>query len=175
MSEAQTDTQEAPTSPDLAAVGNALAAVDAKLSAAEGVQPAPGEAQAEAPQVNRGEELGAMLTLGVAMAAPALPFLPTCYTPEVCGQIGHAFNAVAEKYGWNLGGIDSPELALALVTVPPTLAALKLGRDHFAAKRAEAEAQARAERRGGVIENGPVSIVPTSGHAGTVLQPGSVA
>lgn len=173
MSEAHTDTSPAP---ELAAVASALAAVDARLDVAEGVQPSPGEAAAAAaPAVDRGAELGAMLTLGVSMAAPALPFLPACYTPEVCGQIGHAFNAVAEKYGWNLGGIDSPELALALVTVPPTLAAIKLGRDHFAAKRAEAEAQARAERRGGVIDAGPVSIVPTSGHAGTVLQPGAVA
>lgn len=159
--------------PDLAAVGNALAAMDAKLDQAEAVQPAPGEAQAEAPAIDRGAELGAMLTLGVAMAAPALPFLPGCYTPEVCDQIGKAFAAVADKYGWNLGGMDSPELALALVTVPPTLAAIKLGRDHFAIKRMEAEAQADAARRGVVIDAPTGNVVPMRGHSGTVLQPGA--
>lgn len=167
--------QQDAIAPDLAAVGNALAAVDAKLTAAEGVQPPPGEAQAEAaPAVDRGAELGAMLTLGVKMAAPALPFLPGCYTPEVCEQIGQAFAAVADKYGWNLGGMDSPELALALVTVPPTLVAVKLGREHFAVKRMEAEALADASRRGQVIDAAPARVVPTSGHAGTVLQPGAV-
>lgn len=170
MSEAHPDTGQ---TPDLAAVASAMAAMDARLDAAEGVQPPPGEAQAEAaPAVDRGAELGAMLTLGVTMAAPALPFLPACYTPEVCQQIGHAFSAVADKHGWNLGGMDSPELALALVSVPPTLAAIKLGRDHFAVKRMEAEARADAARRGQVID-APPAVVHTSGHAGTVIQPGA--
>lgn len=173
MDEARTEDGAAT---QLAAVANSMAAVDSKLDAAEGLQPLHGEAQAEAaPAVDRGAELGAMLTLGVKVVSPALPFLPDCYTPEVCEKIGHAFAAVADKHGWNLGGMDSPEVALALVSVPPTLAAIKLGRDHFAVKRMEAEAMADAARRGQVIDaghSGQLSVVQTSGHAGTVLQPG---
>lgn len=120
---------------DLAAIA---AAADAELA---GQSVIPG--QEPPPEPDRGAELGAMLQLGVAMATPALPFLPQAYTPEVCAQIGTAFAAVADKYGWNLNFTNSPELALAAVSVPPTITAIVLGRQYFADKAAK-EATAKA-------------------------------
>lgn len=127
--------------PELAELQGLAAAADAELQGASlppGMEPPPA--------VDKGAELGAMLQMGVLMAAPALPFLPQCYTPEVCGQIGVAFAAVAEKYGWNLDGISSPELALAVVTVPATVQAVILGREYFKTKREQEEAAARAAK-----------------------------
>lgn len=127
------DQAETVTPPaDLAAIA---AAADAELA---GQSVIPG--QEPAPEPDRGAELGAMLQLGVAMAAPALPFLPVAYTPEVCAQIGTAFAAVADKHGWSLNFTNSPELALAAVSVPPTITAIVLGRQYFADKAAKAAA-----------------------------------
>jgi hypothetical protein len=92
------------------------------------------------PERDRGAELGAMLQMGVLMVSPALPFLPQCYTPQACTQIGTAFAAVADKRGWDLDAITSPELALAAVAIPPTVAAVALGKQYFADKRRQAEA-----------------------------------
>ena len=113
-----------------------------------------------------------MVGLAVSVAAPALPFLPACYTPEVCGQIGTALDAVATKYGWNLEGLNSPELALAAVSIPPTITAVVMARQHFAAKRAQAQAEKQA--RTVDVPAGPVPRADLSGHAGTVIQPGAV-
>lgn len=114
---------------DLAAIASAA---DAQLDGA--AQLVPGAAPE--PEVDRGAEFGSMLQLVVAMGAPVLPFLPECYPPETCQQIGTAFAAVAEKYGWQLDALNSPELALAIVTIPPTANAYVLGRAYFESKRA---------------------------------------
>jgi hypothetical protein len=106
-----------PTPPELAALA---AAADAQL---DGITAAPGALGAAVEVVDRGPELGAMLQMLVKMAAPALPYLPECYTDETCDRIGTAFDAVARKYGWDLDAMAAPEIALALVTVPPTIAA----------------------------------------------------
>lgn len=123
---------------DLAALA---AQADAQIDGA-GAMVAPGAEPA--PEVDRGAEFGAMLQMAVQLGAPALPFLQQCYTPGTCQAIGTAFEAVAEKYGWNLDAINSPELALAMVAIPPTAMAYAMGRAHFAHKRAEAERQASA-------------------------------
>jgi len=122
---------------DLAAVA---AAGDAQL---DGQAVVPGQEPPPAP--DQGAQLSAMLQMGVAMVAPALPFLPRCYPVQTCDQIGTAFAAVAEKRGWDLNSLNTPELALAVVTLPPTIAAVVQGRAYFAAKKAEAEAAERAK------------------------------
>jgi hypothetical protein len=167
-------TQAAPElSPELAELQGIAAAQDSVIEGgALAVPGAPGADQAGA-VVDRGAELGAMLKLGVAMIAPALPFLPACYTPEVCEQLGAAVDAVAVKRGWDLGAIESPELALAFVAVPPTVAAVMLGREHFAAKREAARLADQARNAARTVDNEPTRPNP-SGHGGHVLQPGAV-
>lgn len=81
------------------------------------------------------------LAMGIGMLTPMLPFLPQCYTPEVIDQIAAAFTAVEIKRGWNLGEHMTPELALAMAALPPSVAAFMLGREYLAAKRAEKTAQ----------------------------------
>jgi len=157
--------------PELAELQGVAAAMDAGTEAASLVPGAP------APEpVDQGAELAAMLQMGVMMAAPALPFLPSCYTPETCQQIGTAFAAVAEKYGWNLSAVKSPELALAVVTIPPTVQAVVLGRAHFAEQRARREAAERAARAPAPAPQPmPAGTVWTDDrpHAGVRLQPTS--
>jgi hypothetical protein len=84
----------------------------------------------------------ALLAALVAMAGPVMPFIPRCYTPEVIKNIAGAFTAVEEKYGWDVGGNIGPELALAVFALPPTIAAVVLGRAHFAELKAQREAAA---------------------------------
>ena len=159
--------------PDLAELGAIAQAQDAAIDGASLVPGAPA-ATAE-PEVDRASELGAMLGLGVAMVAPALPFMPHAYTPDVCQQIGAAVDAVATKYGWNLEGLQSPELALAAVSIPPTIAAVVMGRQYFAARR---EAEERAAKQGRVTSATPDGTPPAGAahsHQGAVLQPGAIA
>jgi len=85
-----------------------------------------------------------MLQMGVMLLTPVLPFMPQCYPESTCVQIGTAFAAVADKHGWNLDALTSPELALAVVAVPPTIQAVMLGRAYFAQQRAAADAAQRA-------------------------------
>jgi hypothetical protein len=149
--------------PELAELQALAAGADAQLADAgmpPGAEPAPA--------VDRGAELGAMLQMGVMIATPAMPFLPQCYTPDVCAQIGTAFAAVAEKHGWNLDNISSPELALAVVTLPPTITAIVMGRAHFAAKRAAEHRQAMPPAPQPLRAAAPVDQRP---HAGQRLQP----
>lgn len=94
---------------------------------------------AQVQQVDPIEENKALLSMLVAVATPALPFLPECYTPEVIGNIAGAYTAVEEKYGWNMRGMVGPEFALALFALPPTVMAYKLGKAHFAELRAKRE------------------------------------
>lgn len=158
----ETDHQELP--PELAELAGLAAAADAQVSGAAimpGMEPPP------AP--DKGAELGAMLKMGVMMATPALPFLPSCYTPEVCDQIGIAFAAVADKYGWQLNAMSSPELALAVVTVPATVQAVILGREYFKTKREQEAAAERASR--GAVPQSP-SPAPQTNQAAAVMAAG---
>lgn len=154
----KTDEKDNALPPDLAALEALALAQD---SALDGAAVLPGAEQVAEPVSNRPEELAAMLQMGVMMVAPALPFLPQCYTPEVCGQIGTAFDAVATKYGWNIDNVMTPELALACVAVPPTISAVMLGRSYFAHRRAEQAATQQAAK---------LPPLP-SAHAGQLQQP----
>jgi hypothetical protein len=144
--------------PDLAAVA---AAADAQVSGAIEVPPPPGQAPPEPP--DPGAELAAMLQMGVTMFAPVLPFLPECYPKATCEQIGTAFAAVAQKYGWDLDLLNSPELALAIVAVPPTISAVVQGRAYFAKKKADAAAAEKAKREASGIEPTPAQASGTFG------------
>lgn len=84
----------------------------------------------------------------VMAATPLMPFLPTCYTDEVISNIAGAFTAVEEKYGWDIGSNIGPEVALAIFTLPPTIAAVTLGRQYFAEQRAQREAAERIAKGG---------------------------
>ena len=117
------------TTPDaLDALANQAAAVDDELNSL-GAPGAPAAAPETKPQI--GEQVTAMVHLGVVMLTPAMPFLPACYTPDACQRIGTAFEAVAEKRGWNLDEVMTPELALVLVMLPPTIQAVIAGKKHF--------------------------------------------
>lgn len=126
----------------LQALAGHIEAVDGQVAASADA-PAGGAlvAPAEAPPVDPGMEVAGMLQMAVAMLTPALPFLPACYTPEACQSIGVAFNAVAEKRGWNLADIMTPELALCVAAAPPTVQAVVMGRAYFAERAARASAQ----------------------------------
>ena len=78
-----------------------------------------------------------LLTLGVTMLAPMLPFIPQCYPPATIEQIAAAFTAVEIKRGWNLQEAMSAEVMLAIVAVPPTIQAVILGRQYIAALKAQ--------------------------------------
>ncbi len=99
----------------------------------------PVDPEAEVVQADPIAENAALLQMLVSMAAPALPFLTECYTPEVIGNIAGAYTAVEEKYGWNARGLVGPELALALFALPPSFMAYKLGQAHFAELKAKRE------------------------------------
>lgn len=98
----------------------------------------------EAAPADRSEGNRTLLQFLVTAASPAMPFLAECYTPDVIGQIAGAFTAVEDKYGWDIGSNIGPEFALAIFTIPPTIAAVQLGRAHFAELRAKREDAARA-------------------------------
>lgn len=128
---------------DLASLAAVADAGDAQVA---GAALPPG--QEPQPERDPGAEMAAMLQMGVMMLTPVLPFLPQCYPKATCEQIGTAFAAVAEKHGWNLDAMNSPELALAVASVPPTIAAVLQGRAYFAQKKAETEAAEKAKREG---------------------------
>jgi hypothetical protein len=102
----------------------------------------------EAEPVDKAAGNRALLAALVATAGPALPFIPRCYTPEVIENIANAFTAVEEKYGWDVGSNIGPELALAVFALPPTIAAVVLGRAHFAELKAQREAAAGQKPKG---------------------------
>lgn len=128
--------------PELAALEGVAAAADAAVQAGAELPQAPRPDPAAS--IEQGRELSAVLQLGVMTLTPALPFLPQCYTPEACDRIGYALAAVAEKRGWNLGQFMGPETALAVAVIPPTVAAVAIGKQYFAARRAAAAAPAGA-------------------------------
>lgn len=122
-----------PEAVTLAALASNSAGLDAELSGgADPATGAPAPDQAPAPDV--GAEVAGLLEMGVAMLSPVAPFLPKCYTPAACQRIGAAFAAVAEKRGWNVSEVMSPELALCIVALPPTIQAVMMARAHYAPK-----------------------------------------
>ena len=97
------------------------------------------------PEVDKQAGNRQLLQFLVTAATPALPFLPTCYTPEVIDNIAGAFTAVEEKYGWDVGANIGPEFALAIFALPPTVTAYQLGKAHFAELRAAREAAGKQQ------------------------------
>lgn len=96
-----------------------------------------------------------LLTLGVTMLTPMLPFMPKCYPPDTIEQIAAAFTAVEIKRGWNLQEAMSAEVMLAIVAVPPTLQAFILGRQYIAAMKEQKTLQnAVNEVESPKVENG---------------------
>lgn len=127
--------------PELAELQGLAMGADAALDQAQAPPLPPGQ-EAPSPAI-QGPELGAMLQAVMTMAEPMAPYLPRAYTPEVCDRIGVAIAAVAEKRGWDLSNVMSPEVMLAFVTVPPTLAAVKMAKDYYAwLERKQAQDQA---------------------------------
>lgn len=133
---------------DLDQLAGHLQTVDAEIAGASSVGPsADGQAPAPADEpADQAGEFAAVLQMAVATLTPALPFLPNHYTNETCQRIGVAFGAVAEKRGWNLQELMTPEVALAVVTLPPTIGAIAEGRAYFAQLKLQRQQQEQAER-----------------------------
>lgn len=152
------DTTQDESAPDLdaARLDAIAAAADAELAP----QPLPGqEAPAPEPEPDHAGELRALLGLGVMMAAPALPFIPQCYTPQVLDNIAQAGAAVMVKHGWTLGDVMTPEVTLAAVTLPPTIQAYVMWRQ-WQADKAQAPAAHGAQQ---VAQVAPHGMHPTQG------------
>lgn len=137
--------ENASLSPQQQAILSSAAAVDGEVApvithAADGtlIEQQADEQEAQDAAYSRNRDL---LTMGIAALTPMLPFLPQCYTPQVIEQIAAAFTQVEKKRGWNLGDQMSPELMLAMATIPPSVTAFMLGRQYLAAKQAEKIAQ----------------------------------
>lgn len=158
------------TDTDAAIMAAIAAGADAEI---EGTAAAmmPGQPQAE-PAPDQAEQIGALLTLGVMAAAPALPFLPECYPPPVVNAIAKAAAAVCDKYGWQVGDVMSPELALAVAVLPPSVQAWIMWKDH---KQQQEKARQRVEASGahGAAQVLPMGAAPVSILAGERLQPGA--
>ncbi|MBY4945087.1 hypothetical protein K6V92_00415 [Cupriavidus respiraculi] len=127
--------------------------------AAEALPPLPGE---PAP-VDPATEWIMTLTLLVTVLSPALPYLPTIYTPQTIEALSGAIVPVADKYGLNVGGIMSgPEIGLLMVAGPLALATV------VAHKQWRAEQDAAR-----TVENAPpAEVVPPQprSHLGENLQ-----
>lgn len=155
---------------DAAMMAAIAAGADAQI---EGTAAAMMPGQPEPAQVvDQAEQIGALLTMGVMVAAPALPFLPECYTPPVVNAIAQAAAAVCEKYGWQVGDVMSPELALAIAVLPPSVQAFVMWKDHKAEQERKRQ---RVEASGahGAAQALPMETAPVSILAGQRVQPGA--
>lgn len=81
----------------------------------------PGESPPPEP-IDPAQEWEGILTMLVMAGGVAWPYLPTVYTPEAIKALSGAIVPVAQKYGVELGGVSSPELALLMVAAPLGLA-----------------------------------------------------
>ncbi|WP_444632774.1 hypothetical protein [Cupriavidus oxalaticus] len=103
---------------------DALDTLKRKAHAFEGqagadLPPLPGEPE----PVDPATEWQMTLTVLVAALSPALPYLPTIYTPDSIQALARAIVPVADKYGLSVGGLMSgPEVGLLLVAGPLALA-----------------------------------------------------
>lgn len=87
--------------------------------AGENLPPLPGEPEPIDPAVEWEMTLGVL----VAVLSPALPYVPTVYTPAAIKALAAAIVPVANKYGLSVGGIMSgPEVGLLMVAGPLALA-----------------------------------------------------
>lgn len=148
MSEPQADKPN----PELLALARAAGALDNEMGPGS-----PGDGQEGQGGPNPGdggtfsadpvEENRALLDMALTMLVPVMPFLAECYPPEKVKSIATALTAVEQKHGWSLTGLMgkwAPEIGLCMVTIPPTVQAIALGRVHFAKVRA-AQAAAKQE------------------------------
>ncbi|KDP85617.1 hypothetical protein CF70_013045 [Cupriavidus sp. SK-3] len=123
----------------------------------------PGESPPPEP-IDPAQEWEGILTMLVMAGTVALPYLPTIYTPEAIKALSGAIVPVAQKYGVDLGGVSSPELALLMVVAP-------LGLAHVMVHK-QWRAQQEAER---TVENAtapPSEVVPPQprSHLGENMQ-----
>ncbi|WP_423197151.1 hypothetical protein DFLDMN_000728 [Cupriavidus sp. H19C3] len=110
--------------------------------------PLPGEPEPIDPAV----EWEMTLNVLVAALSPALPYVPTIYTPEAIKALAAAIVPVANKYGLSVGGIMAgPEIGLLMVAGPLALATV------VAHKQWRAEQEAART----VDDAPPSSVVPT--------------
>lgn len=117
------------------------AALDVAADAA-----APGAAE-EAPAADVAAEIAALLKTASAMLTPAFPSLSEIYNDVTCRQLGEAAAPVLAKYGVSLGGIFDrwgPEITLAAVALPVSIATYKGIKADSAARSAPAAGQASA-------------------------------
>lgn len=140
-----TTANDAALNPQQQALLSSAAAVDEAVAPlvtvdAQGrpLEQAPDKQAAQDSAYSRNRDL---LDMGIGMLTPMLPFLPTCYTPEVLDRIAAAFTAVEIKRGWNIDEKMAPEVMLAIAALPPSITAFMMGREYLALKRAEKAAQ----------------------------------
>lgn len=143
--------EKAQLSPEQAAILASASQVEKNLS---GQVQHDGQGNLIEPEADQGDPIGEnrdLLAMLLAVATPAMPFLAQCYPPEVVNNIAAAYTAVEIKYGWKARDLVGPELGLALVAIPPTIAAVLLGKAHFAELKAKREAEhARQAVRTGI-------------------------
>lgn len=111
--------EAAPIAPELDAMGPELAALDGDCLDDHG--PAPDGAGGAVAVRDRVREARDVFGLGVVMLSPMLPYLPEVYTPERLDALAGAYVPVADKYGWDVGGLlseYSAEVALVAVALP---------------------------------------------------------
>lgn len=155
---------------ELLALAGAAAAADDELIAPQFDQGETGTAAAE-PAISKQAETAAMIGAVVGMLSPVLPYLPGIYTPETVDRLAAAYQPVADKYGWDMGGWLTQygaEIALAGTVVPLAMVTAKAHRAHVAEKQAAQEASAKAEAK---PEAGPVPKPQTVVDNGGQLQP----
>lgn len=115
------------------------AALDVAADAA-----APGAAE-EAPAADVAAEIAALLKTASSMLVPAFPSLSEIYNDATCRQLGEAAAPVLAKYNISLGGILDrwgPEISLAAVALPVSIATYKGVKADAAARRAPSAADA---------------------------------
>lgn len=90
-----------------------------------------------------------LLTMGMDMLSPMLPFLPNIYTAEVCKRIAERAAAVEAKYNVSPGalfGKYKDEVMLAAAVLPPTLVAFQASKAYIAQAKAQAAATLAAQK-----------------------------
>ena len=105
-----------------------------ETQAGEALPPLPGEPEPVDPAV----EWEMTITLLVAVLSPALPYLPTVYTPDTIKALSGAIVPVADKYGLNVGGImGGPDVGLLMIAAPLGLSTYVAHKQWRAAQEAE--------------------------------------
>lgn len=123
----------------------------------------PGESPPPEP-IDPAQEWEGLLTMAVMAGSVLWPYLPSVYTPEAIKGVSVAIVPVAQKYGIEMSGMSSPELALLLATAPLAIAHVMVHKQW--------KAQQEAER---TVENAtapPSEVVPpqSRSHLGENMQ-----